>query len=228
MRKLQCTSICLTFALIMAAACASAPASGPSREVLLNPNHPEWSKPAPPMSRVRFETSKGPFVLELNRERGPIGVDRFYNLIRLGFYNDTRFHRVNRGYIVQFGLSGDPAITAAWRTAQIPDDPPRAHNQRGTYAFAQMGPKTRLTQIYINLGDNSRNDTEIFTMLGTVVEGMAVIDSIYSGYGENSGSGMRQGRQGPIEAGGNAYLDREYPLLDRTIRACIIVPIRTC
>lgn len=210
------------------AACASAPGATGSRELLLDPTHPEWTRPAPPVSRIRFETSKGPFVLELIREWGPIGADRFYNLARLGFYDDARVHRVNPNYIVQFGLSGDPAVTAAWRNAQIADDPPRAHNQRGTYAFAQMGPNTRLTQIYINLGDNSRNDAEPFTMLGTVVEGMDVVDQLYSGYGERSGSGMRQGRQGPIEEGGNAYLDREWPLLDRIVRACVIQPVRSC
>jgi len=208
-------------------ACASAhPAR--KRELLLNPSSPEWSKPAPPVSRVRVETSRGPFVLELIRDWGPIGVDRFYNLVRLGYYDDARFHRVDRNYIVQFGLPGDPAVTAAWKGHQIKDDPPRAHNQRGTFAFAQMGPNTRHSQIYINLGDNSRNDGEIFTMLGRVVEGMNVVDSLYSGYGENSGSGMRQGRQGPIELGGNTYLDREYPLLDKLIRACVIAPVKTC
>ena len=208
-------------------ACASAQPAR-SRELLLDPANPEWSKPAPPLSRIRFETSKGPFVVEVIREWGPLGADRFYNLARLGFYDDARFHRVNRNYIVQFGLPGDPAVTAAWRGHQLRDDPPRARNQRGTFAFAQMGPNTRHTQIYINLGDNSRNDAEPVVMLGTVVEGMAVVDSLYSGYGENSGSGMRQGRQGPIEQGGNAYLDREYPLLDRLLRACIIAPVQTC
>jgi cyclophilin family peptidyl-prolyl cis-trans isomerase len=207
--------------------CASAKPAR-SRALLLDPANPEWSKPAPPVSRIRFETSKGPFVLELIREWGPLGVDRFYNLARLGFYDDARFHRVNRNYIVQFGLPGDPAVTAAWRGHELRDDPARAHNQRGTFAFAQKGPNTRHTQIYINLGDNSRNDAEPFVMLGRVVEGMNVVDSLYSGYGENSGSGMRQGRQGPIEQGGNAYLDREYPLLDRLIRACVIAPVKTC
>jgi homoserine O-acetyltransferase len=198
------------------------------RAILLNPDHPEWSQAAPPVSRLRFETSKGPFVLEVNRSWGPVGADRFYNLVRLGFYDDARFHRVSPGYIVQFGLPGDPAVTAAWKDSQIPDDPPRADNRRGTYAFAQMGPDTRLSQIYINLGDNSRNDGEPFTMLGTVVEGMEVLDALYSGYGEDSGSGMRRGRQGPIEEGGNEYLDREFPALDRLIRACVVEPEPSC
>ncbi|MGH7468285.1 MAG: peptidylprolyl isomerase [Longimicrobiales bacterium] len=211
-----------------AQSCATSAGVTRSRELLLDPANTEWSKPAPPVSRIRFETSKGSFVLEVIREWAPLGADRFYNLARLGFYDDARFHRVNPNYIVQFGLPGDPAVTAAWRSRQLRDDAPRAHNQRGTFAFAQMGPNTRLTQIYINLGDNSRNDAEPFTMLGRVVQGMDVVDRLYSGYGERSGSGMRQGRQGPIEQGGNAYLDREYPLLDRLLRACVIAPVRTC
>jgi cyclophilin family peptidyl-prolyl cis-trans isomerase len=225
----RCASLRAAVALLVVVAPACAATSRqPSRALLLDPTHAEWSRPAPPTARVRFETSRGPFVLELIRAWAPLGVDRFYNLVRLGFYDDTRFHRVNRNYIVQFGLSGDPAITAAWRGHELPDDPPRSRNQRGSFAFAMKGPHTRLTQIYVNLGDNSRNDDEPFTMLGTVVEGMSVLDSLHSGYGESSGSGMRQGRQTPIEQGGNAYLDREYPLLDRILRACIIAPVRTC
>lgn len=213
---------------VLPASCGSTRPATPSRTLLLDPTHPEWSAEAPPVSRIRFETSKGDFIAEVNRAWAPLGVDRFYNLARLGFYNDTRFHRVSAGYIVQFGLSGDPAVTTAWRDNQLPDDPPRSNNQRGTFAFAQMGPDTRLTQIYINLGDNSRNDVEPFSILGTIVEGMHVVDQLYAGYGEESGSGMRQGRQGPIEEGGNAYLDREFPLLDRIIRVCVIAPVESC
>ena len=214
--------------VLLMTACASGPQAASSGNILLDPTHPEWSTPAPPVSRLRFETSKGPFVLEVVRAWAPLGADRFYNLVRLGFYDDTRFHRVNASYIAQFGLSGDPAVTAAWRDHELPDDPPLSRNERGTFAFAMKGPDTRLTQIYFNLADNSRNDDEPFTILGTVVEGMEVIDSLYSGYGESSGSGMRQGRQPPIEQGGNAYLDREYPLLDRIVRACIVAPVTTC
>lgn len=209
------------------AACASTPPAA-SRALLLDPSNPEWSRPAPPVSRIRFETSKGDFVAEVVRAWAPLGADRFYNLARLGFYDDARFHRVIEGYIVQFGLSGDPAVTAAWRGNRIPDDPPRSDNARGTFAFAQMGPDTRLTQIYINTGDNHRNDVEPFTILGTIVEGMDVVDALYSGYGNDSGSGMRQGLQGPIEEGGNAYLDRMYPRLDRILRACVIEPVQSC
>ena len=188
------------------------------------PGSPEWTRPAPAVSQLTFETTKGTFVLELNRAWGPAGADRLYNLARLGYYDDTRIHRVNKGYIAQFGLHGDPAVNAAWKDRYIPDDEPRSNNVRGSYAFSYKGPghpNTRNTQIYINLADNKKNDVEPFTVLGRVVQGMEVLDSLYSGYGESSGSGVRQGRQGPLEAGGNAYMDREYPLLDRIIRVTI-------
>jgi homoserine O-acetyltransferase len=195
------------------------PAHPPS--ILLDPENPEWRHPAPAVSHQRIETTKGTFVLELVRANGPIGADRLYNLARLGYYDDTRFHRVNANYIAQFGLSGDSAVNAVWRERFIADDPPRSTNRRGTFAFSMKGPGTRSTQIYINLADNARNDAEPFTVLGTVVEGMSVVDSLYSGYGETSGSGVRQGRQGPLANGGNAYVDREFPRLDRIIRVTV-------
>jgi cyclophilin family peptidyl-prolyl cis-trans isomerase len=201
------------------------PQPGDSRQaLLLHPGDSAWRAPAPAVSHLRFETTKGVFVLELVREWGPIGADRLYNLARLGYYDDTRVHRVNRGYIAQWGLHGNPAVNAAWKDRPIRDDPPRPGNLRGTFAFAMTGPDTRRTQIYINLGDNSRNDAEPFTILGRVIEGMSVVDSLYAGYGENSGSGMRQGRQGPLETGGNAFMDKEYPLLDRIIRVTVTRP----
>ena len=203
----------------------SAVTGGADRKArLLAPSDPEWRRPAPPVSHLRFETTKGVFVLELMRDWGPIGADRLYNLARLGYYDDTRFHRVNERYIAQFGLHGDPAVNAAWKTQFLRDDPPRSHNVRGTFAFAMQGPShpgTRNTQIYVNLADNSRNDVEPFTILGRVVEGMTVLDSLYAGYGERSGAGVRQGRQGPLETGGNAYMDREFPLLDRILRVTV-------
>ena len=208
---------------------ATPAASAPNRQaLLLDPANVEWRKPAPPVSHLRFETTKGVFVLELVREWGPIGADRLYNLARLGYYDDTRFHRVNKNYIAQFGLHGNPAVNTAWKDQYLQDDPPRSHNKRGTFAFAMKGaaaPNTRNTQIYFNLADNVRSDAEPFTILGTVVEGMAVLDSLYSGYGENSGSGVRQGRQGPLAEGGNAFMDREYPLLDRIHRVTVTTAV---
>jgi len=206
----------------------SAPSATNREALLLDPANAEWRKSAPPISHVRFETTKGVFVLELVREWGPIGADRFYNLARLGYYDDTRFHRVNKNYIAQFGLHGNPAVNAAWKDQYLKDDPPRSHNKRGTFAFAMKGaaaPNTRNTQIYFNLADNARSDAEPFTILGTVIEGMAVLDSLYSGYGENSGSGVRQGRQGPLAEGGNAFMDREYPLFDRIRRVTVTAAV---
>jgi homoserine O-acetyltransferase len=206
---------------LLVMSCAIRPSSGDRRSVLMDPENAEWRKPAPAVSHLRFETTKGVFVLELIRANGPIGADRLYNLARFGYYDDTRFHRVNKNYIAQFGLSGDSAINATWRERFIADDPPRSMNRRGTFAFSMKGPTTRSTQIYINLADNARNDGERFTVLGSVIEGMSVVDSLYSGYGESSGSGVRQGRQGPLANGGNAFVDRAYPLLDHIRRVAV-------
>jgi cyclophilin family peptidyl-prolyl cis-trans isomerase len=143
------------------------------------------------------------------------------------FSADTRFHRVRAAYIAQWGLHGDSAVNAAWKGRYLRDDAPRSQNTRGTFAFSYEGPgreNTRNTQIYVNLADNPKNDAEPFTVLGTVVEGMSVLDSLYSGYGEDSGSGVRQGKQGPLERGGNAYMDREFPKLDRITRVVISTP----
>lgn len=201
----------------------SAP-SAPSAALLLDPGNAAWTRPAPAVSYLRFETTKGTFVLELHREWGPIGADRLYNLARLGYYNDTRFHRVRPGYIAQWGLHGDSAVNAAWKGRYIRDDAPRSRNARGTFAFSYEGPgreNTRNAQLYVNLADNVRNDAEPFTVLGTVIDGMPVLDSLYGGYGEESGSGVRQGKQGPLERGGNAFMDRVYPKLDRIRRVTV-------
>lgn len=205
---------------------ANAPGSAPkpsTREALmLDPSNPEWVKPAPAVSHLRFETTKGVFVLELIRANGPIGADRLYNLARLGYYDDTRFHRVSKNYIAQFGLNGHSEVNLAWRNQYLRDDTPKSDNVRGSFAFAMKGMKdTRNTQIFINLANNTRSDAEAFTILGTVVEGMGVVDSLYAGYGENSGSGVRQGRQGPLATGGNRYMDREFPMLDRIKRVTV-------
>ena len=223
--------------VVMLAGCARATstASPPQPSVstpprasalLLDPANAEWRRPAPPVSHLRFETTKGVFVLELIRAWGPVGADRLYNLARLGYYDDTRVHRVRTGYIAQWGLHGDPTVNAAWKGRYIADDAPRSRNTRGTFAFSYEGPgheHTRNTQVYVNLADNPRNDVEPFTLLGTVIEGMAVLDRLYGGYGEESGSGVRQGKQGPLERGGNAYMDREYPGLDRITRVTVSV-----
>ncbi len=198
-------------------------ASGATKSLLLDPSNPEWKRPSPPVWYARFETSKGNFVVRCERAHAPNGSDRFYNLIRLGYYDDVRFHRVLPHYIVQWGLNGDPAVNAAWLNAQFEDDPKYGSNVRGTFAFARdTVPGTSNTQVYVNLRDNTRNDSNPFAVFGRVISGMEVLDSLYSGYGERSGSGVRQHRQGKIITGGNAYLDSEYPRLAHLVRAEII------
>ena len=192
------------------------------RTALMNPKHKMWSQRAPGVFRIQMETSKGSFVIEAHRTWAPIGCDRFFNLVRAGFFDNSRFFRVRPGSFTQFGIPGDPVVAAVWKSQQIPDDPVRQSNTRGTIAYAMTGPGTRTTQFYINLSDNSRLDKDGFSPIGKVVAGMEVIDQIYSGYGEDAGGGMRGGKQGRIFEGGNAYLDREFPNLDKLIRASVV------
>jgi len=192
-----------------------------SRETLLfEPEDPAWSEAAPDTSDIVFETSRGDFVIQLVRDWAPVGVDRFYNLVRHGYYDDVRFHRVVPGFITQWGVSGHPARDSVWYDRGMPDDPVVASNERGTVAFAFTEPGTRSTQIYISMADNSRLDAQGFAPIGRVVRGMnEVVDSIYSGYGEESGGGVRNGDQSPILASGNDWLDTHFPRLDRLVKA---------
>jgi homoserine O-acetyltransferase/O-succinyltransferase len=191
-------------------------------KILMDPTDRAWRTKAPESFQARFETSKGDFVVEVRRGWAPLGADRFYNLVLHRFYDNQRFTRVVAGYITQFGIHGDPKITAIWKNQTIPDDPVLQSNKRGFIAYAMTAPNTRSTQVYINLADNSRLDSQGFAPFGFVKEGMDTVDKIYSGYGENAGGGMRAGRQGPLETGGNAYLDREFPGLDSILRVRII------
>jgi cyclophilin family peptidyl-prolyl cis-trans isomerase len=233
LQRVTRSALQLAMALALLGACSgrtariatvAQPEVDPRRTLWLTPDDSAWRAEAPDVSHLRFETTRGVFLLELVREWGPIGADRFYNLVRLGYFDDTRVHRVRAGYIAQFGLHGDPAVNAAWAGSYLADDPARSRNARGTFAFSYEGPgkpNTRTTQIYINLADNVRNDAEHFTVLGRVVQGMEVVDQLYSGYGEESGGGVRQGKQGPLVRGGNAYMDAQYPRLDRIVRAVV-------
>lgn len=191
--------------------------------LLADPASPFWSAPGPGEYRVRMETTKGEVILSVTRSLAPNGADRFYHLIKAGFYDDSRFFRVISGRFAQFGIPGEPSIARIWRTQNFPDDPVKAHNVRGSFAFAMTGPNTRTTQIYINTGDQSRLDQMGFSPFGNVLQGMNVVDHLYSGYGETSGGGMRAGHQDKLFEGGNAYLDREFPLLDKLIR-CELIP----
>jgi cyclophilin family peptidyl-prolyl cis-trans isomerase len=178
---------------------------------------------SPERFRVRLQTTKGDIVIDIRRDLAPLGVDRFHELVRSGYYNDVAFSRVIANKWAQFGINGDPKVSTAWRTRTIPDDPfKKESNVRGTVAFAFAVPNGRTTQVFINLTDNSvTHDREPFVVFGRVVEGMEVADALYSGYGEDAGSGIRSGKQGPLFEKGNAYLKSEFPRLDYIIKATI-------
>jgi len=178
---------------------------------------------APSFGRVRLDTTKGPIVVEVHREWAPNGADRFYDLVTSGYYDDNRFFRVVAGRWAQFGINGDPKIAKAWKERPIPDDPRRLSNVRGTVAFAFAVPNGRTTQVYIALDDLSgTQDEQGFVPFGKVVSGIEVADALNSEYGERSGSGIRAGRQQPLFDGGNDYMDREFPRLDRITKAVVI------
>lgn len=192
------------------------------RAALMNPDDARWQADAPDVFSVRFETSKGDFVVEAHRDWAPIGVDRFYHLVVTGFFDDSRFFRIRAGFIAQFGIAGEPAVAAVWRDRRMPDDPVRQTNHRGFIAYAMTGPDTRTTQLYINLSDNTRLDAQGFSPIGRVIEGMDVVDQIYAEYDERAGGGMRLGRQDKMFEGGNAHLDAQFPKLDMLISATIV------
>ena len=172
---------------------------------------------APPVFKADFDTSAGMFVVEVHRDWAPNGADRFYNLVKNGFFDNARFFRVIPGFMVQFGINGDPAVSAVWRDARIPRDPVKEGNKRGNITFAMQGgpsgPDTRTTQVFINFGDNSQLDSSGFAAFGKVTKGMDVVDKIYSGYGEGAPSG-RGPEQGRVQAEGNAYLTKDFPKMD--------------
>jgi homoserine O-acetyltransferase len=181
------------------------------------------SDAAPAVFRVRLDTTKGPIVIEVHRDWAPQGADRFHELVTAGYFDDNRFFRVVRGQWAQFGINGDPAVARRWRTQTFPDDPRTQSNVRGMVAFAFAEPNARTSQIYIALKDLSDpQDAQGFAPFGRVVSGMEVADALNSEYGESSGSGIRAGKQQPLFDGGNAYLDREFPRLDRLLHAVVL------
>ena len=190
---------------------------------LLSSDGPVIDATAPVEFEVRLETTKGDVVIEIQRAWSPHGVDRFFTLVKSGYYDDMRITRVVQPKWAQFGINGAPRIARLWRDRPIPDDPRVLSNLRGTVAFAFAVPGGRTSQVFINLRDNHEgHDQEPFVPFGRVVSGMDVVDAWYSGYGEKAGSGIRSGLQGPIFESGNAWLDREFPKLDSNKRATII------
>jgi peptidyl-prolyl cis-trans isomerase A (cyclophilin A) len=200
----------------------AAPAPEPSKPPAETAKAPEpaakapatESKTAPDTFKVKFTTSKGPFVVEVHKAWAPKGAQRFYELIKDGYYNNNRFFRVVPKFIVQFGMAGDPAMTRKW-DKNFPDDPVLQTNRAGSLTFATAGPNTRTTQLFINLGSNQALDGQGFAPFGTVVEGMNVVESLYKGYGEAPD-------QDQIRRSGNAYLNQNFPKLDYIEKAEIV------
>jgi len=193
---------------------------------LLKPDPKRETAAAPDTFAVRFETTRGPFTVEFYRAWAPLGADRVYYLVRSGYYDGVRFFRVLPGFVAQFGASGDPRVAKVWDVRTIRDDPVKQTNRRGTVTFATAGPNTRTTQLFVNLGGNSRLDRLGFAPLGRVVDGMTrVVDSLYAGYGEGAprGKGPNQDR---IAAEGTAYLAREFPRLDWIRKAEVVKEFR--
>lgn len=214
----------LAIVCVFVAACTAPPpdpgATDP-RALLLTPDDPAFTEPAPTQSIVTFETSNGNVEIEVTRDWAPLGADRFVNLVRHGYYDDARLFRVTAGRWVQFGVNGDPAVAQAWREKTFADDPFHESNVRGTVAFAFAVPNGRTTQVFVNLRDNSAtHDTEPFVPFGRVISGMEVFDTLNGEHGEGPG-GIRAGGQDPFFAGGNAWLDATFPRLDVMLRATV-------
>jgi peptidyl-prolyl cis-trans isomerase A (cyclophilin A) len=233
MRTLNAVKITALSVLLAAAACsynkqASAPVpetpaaqnkeTKTTMQTLLNPS--QATEKAPAAFKVKFKTSKGDFTIEVTRAWAPLGADRFYNLVKAGYFTDIAFFRVISGFMAQFGIHGDPAVSAKWREANIKDDEVAQSNLKGYISYAMAGPNTRTTQFFINYGDNARLDGMGFSPFGKVTEGMSIVESIYSGYGEGAPSGMGPD-QGRVQMQGNAYLKKDFPKLDYIISAAI-------
>jgi peptidyl-prolyl cis-trans isomerase A (cyclophilin A) len=206
----QPASMTLVSAMLLAT--LALPAFGQSAN-LGNPS--ALRETAPATYKARFETSKGAFVVDVTRDWAPNGADRFYNLVKNGFYDGVRFFRVLDGFMAQFGINGDPKVSAVWREARIQDDPVKQSNRRGFVTYAMAGPNTRTSQLFINYNDrNSSLDKQGFSPFGRVSSGMEVVDALYNGYGESP-------NQGRIQMEGNAYLAKDFPRLDFVKKATI-------
>jgi peptidyl-prolyl cis-trans isomerase A (cyclophilin A) len=203
------TAVAVAAALVAAAAVSGAPAK------LTDPA--KLMAKAPETFRARFDTTKGTFVIEVHRAWSPNGADRFYNLVKNGYYDGVKFFRVVPGFIVQWGIHGDPSIATTWLKANIPDDPVKESNTRGFVTYAKSNaPNTRSVQLFINLVDNTRLDAMGFAPFGKVTEGLDVVDKLYGDYGE-----ALKNLQGRIAEEGNAFLEKNYPQLDGIKKATI-------
>jgi peptidyl-prolyl cis-trans isomerase A (cyclophilin A) len=228
MKAIQLLCAVSLFAAVLAVKADDAKTNAPAATPPVTPTTPGFSDPskltekAPDSFKVVFDTTKGKFTVEATRSLAPNGADRFYNLVRSGYFKDVAFFRVIPGFMCQFGIHGDPAVAATWQGANISDDPVKGSNTRGMITFATAGPNTRTTQLFINFGDNANLDAMGFSPFGKVVSGMDVVDKINGEYGEGApgGAGPNQGR---IQAEGNAYLKHDFPNLDY-IKSATLVP----
>ena len=214
-RVFPALALTIAVALLPAAALAQKPS-------LKNPA--SLNEKAPDKYRARFDTTAGVFVVEVTREWAPLGADRFYNLVKNGFYDDARFFRAMEGFMVQFGIHGDPAVSAVWRNARIGVDPVKESNRPMYITYAMGGsPDTRTTQVFINYGNNAQLDKLGFAPFGRVVEGEAAVRKIFTGYGDGPprGKGPDQGR---LQMEGNAFLAKEFPKMDYIKKATIEPP----
>ncbi len=228
MRTTSFFLLSLSALFVLSAGCKRSAEGAPAAAAKAAAVKPSLDKPqtlnerASDVYRAKFATSKGDFVIEVHRDWAPVGADRFFNLVKYGYYNDTRFFRVVKGFMAQIGISGRPELNTIWREQRIADDPPKKSNLRGFVSFATAGPGTRTTQFFINYADsNSRLDTMGFAPFGQVVSGMEVVDALYGDYGEGAPQG-RGPNQGRIQNEGNAYLLRDFPQLDYVKEATIL------
>ena len=197
-----------------------------AKSAVASPNFIDPAKltePAPEIFKAQFDTTKGKFTIEVTRSLSPNGADRFYNLVRSGYFKDVAFFRVVPGFMCQFGIHGDPGVSAKWSGAAIADDPVKGSNTRGAITFATAGPNTRTTQLFINFGDNSRLDGMGFSPFGKVIAGMNVVDKINGEYGDLPQMGGHGPDAGRIDSEGNAYLKKDFPNLDY-IKSATIIP----
>jgi peptidyl-prolyl cis-trans isomerase A (cyclophilin A) len=191
------------------------------RAVLLDPTRAFWTTRAPATLTADVETSRGTFTVELIREWAPAGVDRFYNLARAGYFDDSRFFRVISGFVAQFGIAGNPAIATLWSRRRLPADSVRERNLRGAITYAQFKPTDRTTNLFINLRDNPDLDSLGFAPIGRVAQGMDVVDSLYAGYGEFPAAAAPLGNPKRLYGESNRYLDEAFPKLDRIVKITI-------
>jgi len=196
--------------------------AGPAPNPLIQPEN--FRDTAPETFVARLETTKGVIRIQVHREWSPLGADRFYNLVKGGYYDGVAFHRVIDGFMAEFGINGDPWVNAFWRQATIQDEPVRTSNSRGKVSFSKSEPDTRTVQVFINTDDNPNLDGQGFSPFGEVIEGMDVVESLYSGYGESPTRGGEGVYPAMAIAKGDEYLNAEFPLLDRIERAVVEPP----